>query len=159
MAAVMEVQKRIHNTLGVMMPLSTFIARATDVANNDLPRSASTKESADELFNQILGLDKVSSYGVTGHYMPQITALPQQVGPAITRPHTLPSKKFDIIDFLAAKKPVLAPKSGLLSALPSMANTTNIFSVTVPKKDEKQAKVFLERVKMVLEEEPGRLVL
>jgi hypothetical protein len=29
----------------------------------------------------------------------------------------------------------------------------------VPKGDEKRAQLFLDRVKMVLEEEPGRLVL
>ena len=58
MSAVIEVQKRVQSTLGVLIPLSTFIARATDVANDDLPRSKFAKESADELFNQVLGLTK-----------------------------------------------------------------------------------------------------
>jgi hypothetical protein len=35
----------------------------------------------------------------------------------------------------------------------------NVFSVTVPKGEEGRARVFLDRVKLVLEEEPGRLVL
>jgi hypothetical protein len=44
------------------------------------------------------------------------------------------------------------PPSGL-------SNSVNVFSVKVPKGDEKRAQIFLGRVKSVLEEEPGRLVL
>ena len=59
MKAVIEVQKRIQSTLGVFMPLSTFIARATDVANDNLPRSKTQQATADELFNQVLGLSLI----------------------------------------------------------------------------------------------------
>lgn len=156
MAAVIEVQKRIQSTLGVLMPLSTFIARAADVANDDLPRSASAKQSADELFDQILGLDKVSSSGVRGNFMPQITALPPTT---MQQARAVPAKKADIIDLLTSKKTVSSLKSGLASPLPGIGTTTNIFSVTVAKDNEKRARIFLERVKTVLEEEPGRLVL
>ena len=156
MAAVIEVQKRIQSTLGVLMPLTTFIARAADVANDDLPRSTLAKQSADELFNQILGLDKASSSGVRGNFMPQITALPLTTMPTA---RAAPAKRLDIIDVLTSKKAVSGPKSGPASPLPGIAATTNIFSVTVPKGDEKRARIFLERVKSVLEEEPGRLVL
>jgi len=34
-----------------------------------------------------------------------------------------------------------------------------MFSLTVPKGDEKRARTFLERVKTVLQVEPGKLVL
>ncbi len=159
MAAVIEVQKRIQSTLGVIIPLSTFIARATDVANDDLPRSASAKQSAEELFNQILGLDKISSSGVRGNFMPQITALPSTAVTMMPRAPAAPSKQADIIDFLTSKKTASRQNGSLPSPLPGIAATTNIFSVTVPKGDEKRARVFLERVKSVLEEEPGRLVL
>jgi pyruvate/2-oxoglutarate dehydrogenase complex dihydrolipoamide acyltransferase (E2) component len=155
MAAVIEVQKRIHSTLGVLIPLATFFARAADVANDDLPRSASAKQSADELFNQILGLDKVSSSGVRGNFVPQITALPPTT---MQQGRVASAKKVDTIDLLTSKT-VSRPKSSLVSPLPGIAAMTNIFSVTVPKDDEKRARVFLERVKSVLEEEPGRLVL
>jgi pyruvate/2-oxoglutarate dehydrogenase complex dihydrolipoamide acyltransferase (E2) component len=156
MAAVIEVQKRIQSALGVLMPLSTFIARAADVANDDLPRSASAKQSANELFNQILGLDKVSSSGIRGNFMPQITALPPTT---MQQARATPAKKVDIIDLLTSKKTASSPKRSLITSLPGIATTTNIFSVTVPKGDEKRARIFLERVKSVLEEEPGRLVL
>jgi hypothetical protein len=159
MAAVIEAQKRIQSTLGVVMPLSTFIARAADVANDDLPRSASAKKSANELFNEILGLDKVSQSGVRGNFIPQITALAPAAVATMPKARAASAKRADIIDLLTSKKTVSRPKSSLASPLPGIAATTNIFSVTVAKGDEKRARVFLERVKSVLEEEPGRLVL
>jgi len=157
MKAVMEVQKRIQSTLGVFMPLSTFIARATDVANDNLPRSKTQKPTADELFNQVLGLDKVTTAnGVRGTFLPQITALSSAVPEA--KLAKLPKKNVDIIDILSGKsRPVSSNLSG--KPLPGLSGSVNVFSVTVPKGDEKRAQVFLDRVKSVLEEEPGRLVL
>jgi hypothetical protein len=40
-----------------------------------------------------------------------------------------------------------------------VAGPLNVFSVSVPKGDEKRGRIFLERVKTVLEVEPGRLVV
>jgi Biotin-requiring enzyme/e3 binding domain len=155
MSSVIEVQQRIQKTLGVFMPLSTFIARATDVANDNLPQSKTHKPSADELFNQVLGLDKISSLnGVRGAFLPQITALPQAAPAA--KPRKPAGKSVDIIDVLSGKtRPSkLAPRPA-----PGMSASVNVFSVTVPKGDEKRAQIFLDRVKTVLEGEPGRLVL
>ncbi|KAH8815899.1 pyruvate dehydrogenase protein-like protein x component [Xylogone sp. PMI_703] len=157
--AVLEVQKRIQSTLGVYLPLSTFIARATDVANDDLPRSKATKPTADELFDEILGLNTVDSeFGARGNFLPQITALPQT---PLGQQASLPRKKLDIIDILAGKKQPSAvavqsqsPVAGVSEVAP-----VSMFSVTVPKGDEERAEVFLERIRAVLEEEPGRLVL
>jgi hypothetical protein len=153
MKAVIEVQKRIQSTLGVFLPLSTFIARATDVANDNLPRSKTQQATADELFDQVLGLNKVAT-GVRGTFLPQITALSGTV-PAAKLPKR---KEVDIIDILSGNsRPV---SKGLIGRpLPGLSGEVNVFSVSVPKGDESRAKLFLDRVKMVLEEEPGRLVL
>jgi pyruvate/2-oxoglutarate dehydrogenase complex dihydrolipoamide acyltransferase (E2) component len=154
LAKVVEVQKKIQSTLGVFMPLSTFLARATEVANDDLPPS-SQPPSANELFDQVLGLDKLRPRGYRGFYLPQITALPQ---PPIFASHSAPQRKPDIIDVLAgpSKKPASRPAP----TLPGVsASGSNIFSVTVSRAEEERAAVFLERVKIILEEEPGRLVL
>jgi hypothetical protein len=154
MEAVIEVQKRIQSTLGVFMPLSTFIARATDVANDDLPKSKNYKPTADELFNQVLGLDKISSAGTRGSFIPQITALPTAA--PIARAAKASPRSVDIMDILSGKTrtPSLAAKP-----LPGLSASVNVFSVTVPKGDKKRAQIFLGRVKTVLEGEPGRLVL
>jgi hypothetical protein len=157
MASVIEVQSRVQKTLGVFMPLSTFISRATDIANDNLPKSKTYQPSADELFNDILGTNKVTtSSGVRGSFLPQITALPTSAPSTPVR--STSAKSSDIIDILTGttkrKSPSLAgrPVSGL-------SNSVNVFSVSVPKGDEKRARVFLGRVKSVLETEPGRLVL
>ncbi|KAH7418119.1 pyruvate dehydrogenase protein-like protein x component [Cadophora sp. MPI-SDFR-AT-0126] len=156
MKAVLEVQKRIQSTLGVFMPLSTFIARATEVANDDLPRSKSYKPTADDLFNSVLGLDKVTpASGVRGTFLPQITALPSSAPPATFA--KTPAQRSDIIDILSGKKAAPTRLGG--KPLPGLSNTVNVFSLTVPKGEEKRAQIFLDRVKTVLEAEPGRLVL
>ncbi|KAK3692567.1 hypothetical protein B0T22DRAFT_17615 [Podospora appendiculata] len=155
LAAVLEVQKKIHKTLGVFLPLSTFIARATDLANDELPLPAGTQPTADELFNQVLGLDKIGPKGSRGSYSPQVAALP----PTSFLGSRPAAKKADIFDILAAPRHAATPKPA--SAAGPSASTTgpNVFSVLVPKKEEKRAQVFLERVKLVLEKDPGRLVL
>ncbi|KAK6210306.1 biotin-requiring enzyme [Colletotrichum tabaci] len=156
LSKVLEAQKRIQSTLGVFMPVSTFVARAAEVANDDLPPSV-RKPTADELFNQVLGLDKLSPRGSRGYYLPQVSALPE---PSLLAARPARRSSSDIIDLLAAPaKKAAAPKVAAARQTPSISSGTNLFSVTVPQGDEKRAKVFLERVKLILEEEPGRLVL
>ncbi|KAJ4358746.1 pyridoxine biosynthesis protein [Didymosphaeria variabile] len=150
--AVTEVQQRVQKSIGVFLPLSTFIARAAELANEDLPRSQVAKPSADELFNAVLGLDKVGGKYSRGDFVPQVTALP----PTTLSPR-IPARKPDVLDFLAGKK-AAAPKAPVGGAA-QVVGPLNVFSVSVPKGDERRGRVFLERVKSVLEAEPGRLVV
>lgn len=152
--AVINLQQKVSQTLGTFLPLSTFIARATELANDELPLAAGAKPTADDLFNQVLGLDKVHTTS-RGRYMPQVSALPPA---SLLAPRPAP-RQADIIDILAfpAKKSV-APKPRSQLA-PGTSTGVNVFSLTVPKPEEKRARVFLERVKLVLENDPGRLVL
>ncbi|KAF6837851.1 pyruvate dehydrogenase e2 component (dihydrolipoamide acetyltransferase) [Colletotrichum plurivorum] len=156
LSKVLDTQKRIQSTLGVFLPVSTFVARAAEVANDDLPPSA-RKPTADELFNQVLGLDKLAPRGTRGSYLPQISAIPE---PSFTAPRAVaPRRGADIIDILAAPTRKAAPKPRPAPAAASISAGSNLFTLTVPKGDEKRAKVFLERVKIILEEEPARLVV
>jgi pyruvate/2-oxoglutarate dehydrogenase complex dihydrolipoamide acyltransferase (E2) component len=156
MKAVIEIQRRIQSTLGVDLPLSTFIARATDVANDNLPRSKTYTPNSDELFNLVIGLDKITSIsGFRGSFLPQITALPSSS--PTSRPSRSSSKSMDIIDVLSGRT---RPSKNLVpKPQPGISASVSVFSVKVPKGDEKRAQVFLDRVKTVLEGEPGRLVL
>lgn len=154
LSAVIEAQKKIHKSLGVFLPLSTFIARASEVANDELPLPVGYQPTADELFDQVLGLDKVTGPKVSrGSYIPQIAALP----PASALPPAA-KKKVDIIDLLAPSKPKQA-SAKKTPVVPGASTGPNVFSLHVPKAEERRAQVFLERVKLVLENEPGRLVL
>ncbi|KAL9031163.1 MAG: hypothetical protein Q9196_000801 [Gyalolechia fulgens] len=159
--SVLEVQKRIQDTLGVTLPLSTFIARAADVANDELPRPANYAPSADELFNQVLGLDKVGPKTSRGAFMPHITALP----PSNTfKTPSGPTRKSDIIDILTGNQSrgvmskIRAPPAGIMAGS-EPGTATNVFSVSVAKGEEKRARIFLERVKTILQVEPGSLVI
>ncbi|KAI1500441.1 hypothetical protein F5X99DRAFT_385990 [Biscogniauxia marginata] len=156
LAAVIEVQKKIQDKLDTFLPLSTFIARATEVANNELPLPSNYKPTADELFNQILGLDKVGPKGSQGHYTPQIAALPTSTFTGVA---PKPKAKIDVIDFLTGQTNKANSKPKKPSLQPGISTKNNIFSLTVPKTEEKRAKAFLQKVKAVLEDQPGSLVL
>lgn len=158
--AVREVQQRIHDVLGIDVPLSTFIARAVKISNDELPPLKSSQLTSDELFNQVLGLDKVASKTSRGSFTPQRTALPP------TPLSSIPRKalwKPDIIDMLTnstTSTPTTRPTQPqrIMGGLGAGA-ATNVFSVSAPKGQEKQARVFLERMKTILQVEPGRLAI
>lgn len=155
LAKVIEVQNRIQDTIGVFLPISTFVGRAAEVANDDLP-PPKRAPTADELFDQVLGLDKIkAAKGSRGVYLPQISA----VSPASFAPRPATRKQPDLIDFLAAPKKQSAPKPSTIRTVPGMSSGANLFTLVVPKTEEKRAQAFLERCKLILEEEPGRLVL
>jgi len=162
LAAVLTTQKRIQDSLGLHLPLSTFIARASELANEDLPRGRSTSPTAAELFDAVLGLDKVRGSKSRGSYVPQVKLLsPAEDVTVGSSAGARPKKSMDIIDMLSSAKPAVSrPKSAPMpgaSGAPSI--TENMFSVSAKKGDEKRARVYLERVKTVLEQEPGQLVL
>lgn len=156
---VIEAQKKVQETLDVFIPLSTFVTRAMEVANDELPLPKDYKPSADELFNQVLGLDKVGGpQGSRGHYVAQISALPPV--PSFSQTTLKKAGKPDIIDLLAGPAVKKQQPAKSATSRPSGLSTgVNVFSLKVPKAEEKRAKTFLERVKLVLENEPGRLVL
>ncbi|KAI4597008.1 pyridoxine biosynthesis protein [Pestalotiopsis sp. 9143b] len=157
MEAVIETQQKIEATLGTFLPLSTFVSRAAELANDELPLPANYKPSADELFNQVLGLNKVSVKASRGFYIPQIAALPT---PSFTgvAPKPKAAAKVDIIDILAPK-PKRSAKPAVSLGQPGISTGANTFSLKVPKTEEQRANAFLARMKLVLEKDPGRLVL
>ncbi|KAH7170322.1 hypothetical protein EDB81DRAFT_851171 [Dactylonectria macrodidyma] len=155
LAKVVEVQKKIQNKLGVFLPISTFISRASVVANEDLPQ-VPRAPTANELFDQVLGLDKVkAAKGSRGVYLPETSAIPPA---SFLAPRSAP-KKADIIDILAGSNKKSAPQPAEIRAVPGLSSGPNVFSLVVPKAEEQRAQIFLERCKAILEEEPGQLVL
>lgn len=149
LAAVLSTQKKLQDNLGVTVPLSRFLAVATDLANDDLPRLASFKPSADELFDEVLGAQPINTS--RGDYIPELNAF--------EAPKTVRSKPVteDLIDFLSAKP---SKKSVATTSVESSAGVaSNVFSLTVPVGEETRAKAFLERIKTLLSVEPAQLVL
>ena len=153
LSAVIATQKRVQDTLGIFLPLSTFVARASELANEDLPASK-RKPTADDLFNSVLGLDAVSKSS-RGSFIPQVSAI--SPAPPVLPPKT---KKPDIIDMLSAPKgrsTEVRPEA-IPPALGAAAGD-NVVSVTAKAGDEGRATEYLERLKLALEKEPGKLVL
>lgn len=149
LSAVLSAQKKIQESLGVTVPLSRFLAIATDLANDDLPRTKSEKPSSDELFDELLGAAPVNTS--RGDYIPELNAFEAYEG---RQPEPVVE---DIIDFLSAKpgKKTVAPTVSAVDA----GAAQNVFSLTVPEGEELRAKTFLERIKTLLQVEPARLVL
>jgi hypothetical protein len=155
LVAVLEVQRRMQDSLGITLPLSTFLARAIALANEDLPSTRATP-TADELFNAVLGLDKIAALKTKhGAFEPEIVALPD---PSLRLAPQKRQKKADLFDEIVAPKGKNVPVLRRVGAVNAIG-AENIFSLEVGKEEEKRAKIFLERVKSVLEAEPGRLVL
>lgn len=152
LATVLRAQKKLQKSVGVTIPLSTFVARAADLANDDLPRSPYAKHSADEIFDELLGAEPVKVS--RGEYIPELNAV--DVTPEARPAHT---EKEDLIDFLSGSKTTKRspPAAAIESFEPEQA--LNVFSLTVPEGEEKRARTFLERVKTLLTVEPARLVI
>lgn len=152
---MLSLQKRIKESLGVTIPLATFIARATDLANDDLPRSPREAPTADELFDEVvLGASPVKTS--RGNYIPEING-----APGAPSSKKKPVQEEDIIDFLAGNvtSEVSPRTTTTTSASPSVSSEENVFSLTVPVDEERRAKVFLERIKDILQVGPEKLVV
>jgi len=140
------------------------LARAVDFANEDLPDSKKTP-SADDLFEAVLGLDQIPRGTVRvsrGQYLPSI--MPAPVGAPLRAQPVQKQKQADIIDILTGRAgPLNRNKTaGAVSKMISAggpAGAVNVFILTVPVGEEKRARTFLERMKTVLQVEPGKLVL
>lgn len=162
--AVLEVQSRVQSALGLTLPLSTFIARATKAANQRLPRASNYTASPSEIFDQILGLDTLKHNVSHGSFTPQMVALPTSFSPS-----PVPSSRVtqpDIIDELTSTHPSSkAPSQKSSQPIPKLITSPKgdasmtVFRVSAKRGEEKRAKVFLERVKTILQVEPGTLVL
>ncbi|KAI6346062.1 hypothetical protein MCOR25_011001 [Pyricularia grisea] len=154
--AAFRAHRKVYKNLAVNLPLATFIERAADIANEGLPASA-RKPSTDDLFNDVLGIPQTGHSATRGRYFPMISSPAATVAkPAFSSRHQQP----DIIDILSGtatktKKPVAQP----LTEFDVTDADVPLFSLNVPKTEEKRARIFLERIKVVLENEPARLLL
>ncbi|KAI9370721.1 hypothetical protein BJX61DRAFT_514377 [Aspergillus egyptiacus] len=151
LSTVLAVQKKLKESVGVTVPLSTFLARATDLANDDLPRSPYAKPSASEIFDELLGASPVKAS--RGEYIPDLNVV--DASASVQQSQTV---KEDIIDFLAGAVKKQAPRAVPAQSHPA-DSALNVFSLTVPVGEEKRARTFLERVKTLLTIEPARLVI
>ncbi|KAI9798100.1 MAG: pyridoxine biosynthesis protein [Piccolia ochrophora] len=161
LSAVVDMQHRLQQTLGTHLPLSAFVSRATSVANASLPKPSRAALSADELFREVLGQPAKSAS--RGSYLPEITAMAGPDGPSHTS-QPVGSKQADVYDVLtgragATSRSPSKSAAGVATGSNARIAATNVFSVMATRGEERRARTFLERMKTVLEEDPGRLIL
>ncbi|KAK0623028.1 hypothetical protein B0T14DRAFT_425533 [Immersiella caudata] len=152
LGAVSAVQKQLNKKLRLELPFSSFVFRAADLANERLPRA---KPTPDALLNELLGMEKESDYFSRGAYLPDIGTI-RLTSTAPAAPKARHAKGSDIIDLLSGtSKPASKPaaSAGIISG------TATTFSLTVPSAEAERASLFLHRMKVILEEEPDKLVL
>jgi hypothetical protein len=151
-SAVSAVQRNLNKKLHLELPFSSFVFRAADLANERLPRA---KPTPDALFNELLGIEKESDYLSRGAYLPDIGAVRlTSTAPAASKPRQ--AKRSDIIDLLSGSS-----KRAVKPAAPAeiISGPITTFSLTVPSAEAERASLFLHRMKVILEEEPDKLVL
>ncbi|ODH26334.1 hypothetical protein ACO22_04662 [Paracoccidioides brasiliensis] len=168
---VLSMQERLQKVLGITVPLSTLLARATDTANEALPASqlTSRSQSADALFDEIIGIAPTKATATAtnpptsrGNYIPEVFAPEEHSAPAPTR--EVQVQELDIIDILSGKaklpSPPSAPSTKAETPLDSAAVdlATNIFSIKVPVADRLRGETFLARLRDVLQDQPESLV-
>ncbi|KPI41765.1 Pyruvate dehydrogenase complex protein X component, mitochondrial [Cyphellophora attinorum] len=145
LSTLLATQRRLSETLGTNIPLTTFLARAVDLANDDLPLPKPTNRDLLAANQRVAGecyeFREVCAFSIENSV--------QEAG-YHRHPH------LEIHEFKIFAGETAAPIGGSIS---TTGGAMNIFSVTVPAGEEKRARTFLERVKTVLQVEPGRLVL
>ncbi|KAJ5289184.1 hypothetical protein N7478_002214 [Penicillium angulare] len=156
LAAVLSAQRKLQKNMGVTVPVSKFLAVATDLANDALPRSKNEKASVDELFDEILGGEPVTFS--RGDYIPELNAFEEAAQASVSSRREAVE---DIIDVLSAKpgKKVASAGVAFEDFEEDVGGASNVFSLTVPVDEKVRAKAFLERIKTLLQVEPARLVL
>lgn len=149
---VLQLQQKLQNTIGHAPPLSELLARAIGLSNTNLPPQHRAP-TADELFDQLIGSSTTPTVS-SGNFLPLINRTSTPVGPVF-------SQSVDLFDEIIAPASSLSKRRAIIphSVSGAHAGSINDFSVTVPAADKKRALVFLQRMKSVLEVEPGRLVL
>ncbi|KAI5801206.1 hypothetical protein EDC01DRAFT_512755 [Geopyxis carbonaria] len=148
-AEVAKVQQRMHDSIGAFPPLSTFIAKATSQANATLPPRKAAP-SPDDLFADLLDLPRAPVRSVGGSFAPVIAPL---------QPTRTAAPEVDIIDILSGRA---SPAKAARPSAPTegmLASGVNRMTLRVPAAEEERARVFLGRVKGLLEQQPGQLVL
>ncbi|PGH18144.1 hypothetical protein AJ80_04531 [Polytolypa hystricis UAMH7299] len=164
LSSIFSIQERIHKKLGVAVPLSTFLTRAADIANDDLPVSKkSLSRSPDALFDEIIGAQKSPSSTLLtsrGNFTPEISS-PEELSLPQQQPKT--TQEPDIIDILTGNAQTVRAKAPptqeeLTTSSISEDIATNLFSVTVSPDDKARGKEFLERMRTLLQDQPGSLI-
>jgi hypothetical protein len=154
----LRLQQRLQAALGAAPSLATLLERAVALANARLPAPAASRAAAagsaaalDELLG---GAGRGRSRTVVdGAFVPEINAPAAASVAAVGGPGV----RTDVLDELIAPR-ARRRGSRAAAAVPAPVGAVNEFSVVVEEGQRVMGTVFLQRMKSLLEVEPGRLV-
>ncbi|KAK2850652.1 hypothetical protein FQN49_005454 [Arthroderma sp. PD_2] len=158
---ILSVRRRIRSSVGVEIPLATFVARAADIANENLPVKPSQKQRSSALFDEILGQNSSAPTHVAlsrGDYLPEIASPAEfYAGSEESQQRVQRQSTDDIIDVLTGRS---SPSKRSVNRVEESEEDkeTSIFSLTIPEQEEARAMAFLEKMQVLLEEEPAQLL-
>ncbi|KAM5453938.1 pyridoxine biosynthesis protein [Microsporum audouinii] len=155
---LISVRRRIRSSVGVEIPLATFVSRAADIANENLPVQPSSKQRSSALFDEILGQRPSASAQMTfsrGDYIPEIVSPAEFYGSEVQQS---PRQSADDIIYVLTGRS--SPKKRTVGRAEEADEDkeTSIFSLTIPEQEEARAMAFLEKMQVLLEEEPAQLL-
>ena len=159
---VFNLKDRVENGIGVSVPLSTLINRASHLANIDLPLPqgmyGSKKRQLDDLYEQILGSGHSTPAPVTssGSYFPELET--EGLQDILPMKKVAKTTKEDIIDILSGMS---SPRKVEVPAASASAegDEVPVLTLTVPEAEKARAEEFLRRVREYIEERPDSLLL
>ena len=149
--AVYNCQNLIRQSLEVNVPLSSFITRASVIANEESSKQASLSSKKDTIFDAIIGQEQ------TGR---QFRFVPSMKSSTSMHAMKTENHEVDSLDFLTARLPT--PKAlgrRTRDRLEKVTSKADIFSVKVATGKRYPASIFLNKFKSLLELEPGQLIL
>jgi len=152
LAEVSRVQEKMQRALGVRIPLSAFISKATAAANAALP-PRNLPPSADELFNDIVGLPNAPRRPSAGNFAPSFSPLHKSAALEVGK------SDVDILDELLGGGAATTVVRKVANPEGIVAGGENVITLTVPPVEEERARAFLGRLKGLLERTPGELVV
>jgi hypothetical protein len=156
----LRLQQRLQSALGAAPSLATLLERAVALANARLPAPAPPRAAAspaavlDELIGEGAGRRRGRAV-VDGAFVPEINASSASAVAAAAGARS-GTAAADVLDELIA--PNAWRRAAATRAATAPVGAVNEFSVVVEERQRVMGTVFLQRMKSLLEVEPGRLV-
>lgn len=151
----LRLQQRLQSAVGAAPSLATLLERAVALANSQLPAPASSRAdvSSAAVLDELMdggGPRRRGRAVVDGAFVPEINHSATSAAAAAAL-----RGRADVLDELIA--PARSRARAATVARPTVG-AVNEFSVVVEEKQRMMGTVFLQRMKSLLEVEPGRLV-
>lgn len=160
---LLNLQDRVENGIGISLPFTTLLNRASHFANANLPLPRGTygskAQKLDSLFDQVVSSGPSSTAAgrvtSTGSYFPELETEVEAEKPA-RKATTTTTTTTDIIDILSGN--VSRPREEA-ETLSVSSDEVPVLTLTVPAAERARAEEFLQRVRDYVEEKPDSLLL